>query len=67
MKYPENGDRVSFRLDHKWEGTGRVTVNNPTFPSCPKRFEVELDAPCKEYKVGDKVVVWLEEITACPA
>lgn len=66
MKYPETGDKVSFRLDGRCEGSGKVVI--PDYNVLPKRaFEIELDAPCKEYKAGDKVIVWLEEIVACPA
>lgn len=65
MKYPDNGDRIAFRLDNRWEGTGKVVIPDSCLPK--KAFEVELEAPCKEYKVGDKVIVWLEEIVACPA
>lgn len=65
MKYPDNGDRIAFRLDNKWEGKGKVVPSNIILPK--KAFNVKLDEPCKEFDTGEEIIVWLEEITACPA
>lgn len=65
MKYPEVGDKVSFRLDNKWEGTGVVVPSAQPLPS--KAFEVKIDTPVKEYPSGEIIVVWLEEVTTCSA
>ena len=65
MKYPEVGDKVAFRLDNRWEGKGTVAPSSNALPK--KAFNVKLDEPCKEYAAGEELIVWLEEITACPA
>ena len=46
------GEEVEFRLDNRWEGCGTIVdaVSGDT-------YTVELTKDCKEFKVGDKIIV----------
>ena len=63
MKYPDKGDKISFRCDNHWDGKGTVCQVHPS--NVLKAFEIELSEPCKEYKAGEKIIIWLDEIASC--
>ena len=52
------GDAVSFRLDGNWYGTGNIV----TISSDKSRLIVKLDEPCKEFEIGDQIVVDASEL-----
>lgn len=50
------GNKVSFLLDGKIEGSGEIVA------SINKNWVVKLDAPCKEFPKGHEIVVSESEI-----
>lgn len=53
----KENDTVEFALDGHWKGKG-IIVND----SCNDIYEVELTAPCKEFPVGEIIIVDEAEI-----
>lgn len=51
------GQTIKFRLDHSVPGEGIVKV---IWNYC---FEVELTKPCKEFVVGEVILVDITELT----
>jgi hypothetical protein len=47
------GDSISFNLDGKWFGTGKVLAVR----EAKAQYVVALDDPCKEFDAGDQIEV----------